>query len=142
MNWEDLLHNTDSEIASQIFTEKLQSTISDISVKMKCRYKKQSLPWVNDNIKKLMKECDNALKLATRFKYIKYSLFFLITIIENAHGNSKTIWRQIKNNIKTRPIELKINDKILQSPIDVAQAFNHYFIESVDKIAQNLFTNK
>ncbi len=71
-----LLHNTDSEIASQIFTEKLQSTISDISVKMKCRYKKQSLPWVNDNIKKLMKECDNALKLATRFKYIKYSFFF------------------------------------------------------------------
>ncbi len=48
MNWEDLLHNTDSEIASQIFTEKLQSTITFFSVKMKCRYKIQSLASVND----------------------------------------------------------------------------------------------
>ncbi len=65
-----------------------------------------------------------------------------ITIIENAQGNSKTKWRQIKkctrkNNIKARPIELKINYTILQSPIDVAQAFNQYFIDSVDKITQS-----
>ncbi len=65
-----------------------------------------------------------------------------ITIIENAQCNSKTKWRQIKkitgkNNIKARPIELKINDTILQSPIDVAQAFNQYCIDSVDKITQS-----
>lgn len=68
MNWEDLLYHTDLEIASQTFTEKLQSTISDFSIQMKCKNKKQSLPWVNDNIKQLMKERGNALKLATRSK--------------------------------------------------------------------------
>lgn len=63
INWEDLVSsNIDLEISSQIFTEKLQSTISDFSIKTKYKYKKQSLPWVNDNIKKLMKERDNALK--------------------------------------------------------------------------------
>lgn len=51
------------------------------------------------------------------------------------------IWRQIKKltgqkNIKTSLTELKINDTILQSPIDETQALNYYFVESVDKIAQ------
>jgi len=146
MNWEDLVSsNIDLELSSQIFTEKIQSTISEFSIKMKHKYKKQSLPWVNDNIKKIMKERDNALKLATRSKMVhdrnkfvmlrnkvvralrKAKADFFITIIENAHGNSKIIWRQIKKlsgqkNIKTSPTELKINDTLLQSQIDVAQA--------------------
>ncbi len=60
----------------------------------------------------------------------------MLMVTQKLYGN---ILKKLtgQNNIKARPIELKVNDTILQSPIDVAQAFNHYFIESVDKIAQS-----
>jgi len=66
---------------------------------------------------------------------------FFIIIAENSNGNSKAIWSQIQKltgqNISiTKPIVLKVNDTILKNPTDVAKAFNQYFVESVDTIAQ------
>lgn len=36
-----------------------------------------------------------------------------------------------------KPIQLKVSDTILQSPIDVAQALNQHFVASVASVAQS-----
>jgi len=114
IKWDEILLENDLEISSQILTEKLQSTIHEFSIRIKCKNKKQSLPWMNEKILKLMKERDNALKISTnskmstdRFKFVKLrntvtrelrkaKADFFIIIAENSNGNSKAIWSQIQ----------------------------------------------
>lgn len=55
LNWDTLLSDNDAEITSQKFTENLQSKIKKFTVRIKRKRKKHSLPWVTDNIIKLMK---------------------------------------------------------------------------------------
>lgn len=113
IKWDELLPVNDLEMTSQIFTEKLQSTIHEFSIRIKCKNKKQSLPWMNEKVLKLMKERDNALKIATkskmsldRYNFVrlrntvtrelrKAKAYFFIIIAENSNGNSKVIWSQI-----------------------------------------------
>ena len=107
-----------------------------------------------------MKERDSALKrsLKTKFNIDRHRFTslrnkllkvirkakanFFITIINEAKGNTKLIWEQIKNvmGISHRPrrqLELNLNGTLMQDPAQLAVAFNEYFINSVAEIAQN-----
>lgn len=111
--WNDLLLGKDLSEGSQIFSSKVQSIITEFTSKLKCRNKKNSLPWINADILKLMKERDLALKMAIRTNlfYDKYHFAMLRNkvimglrkaradfIISEARGNSKIIWNQLKKN--------------------------------------------
>lgn len=68
IKWSDLLSNNNLEIISQNLIGKLCSTINEFSVTVKHKNKKQTLPWVTEEVKNLMKERDRALKIATKSK--------------------------------------------------------------------------
>ena len=113
-NWNVLLLGKDLSEGSHLFSCKVQSIVTDFSHSIKCRNKENSLPWINPDILKLMKECDLPLKRATRTKlyHDKYHFAmlrnkvitgltkaradFFITIISEARGNPKIIWTQLK----------------------------------------------
>lgn len=67
---------------------------------------------------------------------------FFISIISEARGNTQLIWKQIQrllgsdHHIHSKQLELHINNNLVQDPMELATAFNEYFIDSVNKIAQ------
>jgi len=68
-----------------------------------------------------------------------------LTIIENAKGDSKIIWNQLKKLVgqdtrNKKLVEIKINRQIINNTKNV-DAFNNYFIESVSTIAQSFSSN-
>ena len=66
INWNDLLSYTDVETDSQVFLSTIQTTINGFLKKIKSKPGQEStLPWLNGEIWKLMKERD-ALKIALR----------------------------------------------------------------------------
>ena len=149
---------------SQIFSSKIQSIIAEFSRSIRSRNKKNSLPWINADILKLMKERDLALKMAirTKFYHDKYHFAmlrnkvitglrkaradFFIAIISEARGNPKVIWTQLKNlmgqhHSAGRSIELDLNGKLTKDPSEVAVALNRYFVDSVATIAKGFSTD-
>jgi len=105
-----------------------------------------------------MKERDLALKLANKTKSThdrgrftmlrnkvvrslrKAKADFFITIIEKSNGNPKVIWSQIRKMTGDQPneqktVEIKVNDQLINNTLEVAEAFNHHFIDSVANIA-------
>lgn len=66
---------------------------------------------------------------------------FFLRIIEEARGNSKTIWNQLNylkgDKRKDRSsIELMVNGKLTNNRAVVAEALNYYFVDSVVTISQ------
>ena len=62
-------------------------------------------------------------------------------ILEHCKGNPKLIWNHLKKLTGQHPkerkmFELKIDGKHTNNPVEVANAFNQYFIYSGDAIAQ------
>ncbi len=61
---------------------------------------------------------------------------FFLRIINEARGNSKTIWNKL-NYVKgdkrkdRSSLELMVNGKLTNNPADVAEALNYYFVDSV-----------
>lgn len=108
--WNDLLLGKDLSEGSQIFSSKVQS-----------------IPWINADILKLMKERDLALKMAIRtnlfhdkyhFAMLRNKVImglrkaradFFMTIISEARGNSKIIWNQLKKTHGTTSQSSKAN---------------------------------
>ena len=69
INWNDLLSYTDVEADSQVFLSTIQTTINGFLKKIKSKPgQKSTLPWLNGEIWKLMKERDYALKISLRSK--------------------------------------------------------------------------
>ena len=107
-----------------------------------------------------MKERDGALNRALKIKLTsdrycftslrnkvtktirKAKANFFMTIIDKTKGNIKLIWEQIKNLVginhsPKKDLVLEQNDQLVQDPVQVATAFNKYFISFVDEIAQS-----
>ncbi len=66
---------------------------------------------------------------------------FFLRIINEARGNSKTIWNKLNylkgDKRKDRSsLELMVNGKLTNNPADVAEALNYYFVDSVVTISQ------
>lgn len=162
IDWSDILSGADVETDSHLFLSTIKSTMNSFlkEIKSKCG-QKSTLPWINENIRKSMKERDHALKIALKsnmehdkrrfttlrnkvtkeLRQAKASLF--IDIINEANGNSKLIWDNIKkltgkdqkNSGKT--LELKVNGCVTQNSLQVATAFNTYFVDSVKALTHS-----
>ena len=156
IDWSSILSGADVENDSHLFLSTIKSTMNSFLKETKSkRGQKSTLPWINDNIRKSMKERDQALKIALKYKkendkrrftslrnkvtkelrQAKAALF--IGIINEANGNSKIIWDNIKKMTGKDPknsgktLELKVNGCVTQNPQQIATAFNTYFVESV-----------
>lgn len=120
---------------------KLQSVRDKFMVECKRkRRKRETLPWLNDNIWQMMKQRDLALKKATKTKLDTDILIykglrnkvvnelrsakssFYIHALNEAKGNGKNIWKHIKNLIgreghHTENIKLKSQGKLIRQPL-------------------------
>lgn len=159
-NWTDIFTGNNIEEVSRMFSTKLQNLVKEFTRKVKGKKKVNALPWLNTEIFNLMKERDSVLKRSLktklnsdrhRFTSLRNQVIkeirkakanFFMTIINEGKGNTKLIWEQIKNVMgishKIRnQLELNLNGKLIQDPAQIAVAFNEYFINSVNEIAQN-----
>ena len=68
IQWDEILPLVDYEKDSQIFLKTLEKTIKEFSRKIKDKQHKNTVPWINPGIIKLMKMRDQALKIANKTK--------------------------------------------------------------------------
>lgn len=64
-------------------------------------------------------------------------------IIENAYGNGKVIWQNINKVLgcqgkQDKGLELCIKNTPVKDPLTLATSLNHFFLESVNDIVQQL----
>lgn len=113
VNWNDHFSEQCLENNSRSFMTKLSSVIHGFIRKVKPdRVKKKHLPWLNDELRSLMKQRDLALKMSLKkksehekrsFVTLRYrkeirqaEATFFINAITDAKGNAKDIWKNLK----------------------------------------------
>lgn len=130
------------------FMAELRTAIHSFMQKVKCKPgQRHYLPWLNENIRSLMKQRDRALKMSLknkmeherrlfitlRNKVVKELCMakatFFINAISEAKGNTKEIWQNLKkltgkSNTINKTIELNIEGNVICDPTTVAAAFN------------------
>lgn len=159
--WADILEKKSCEQGCH----DLMLAVNDILIKytkknQRKRRAKRNLPWFNKIIEDMMKKRDMALKkflksgLTTdRFVFTnqrnkvtaelrKAKASFFLEIIRNAQGNSRLIWKTIdkligKEKSKCENICLNIEGKIIDDSFAIATNFNDYFLNNIQKMAQN-----
>ncbi|XP_034043076.1 uncharacterized protein LOC117525349 [Thalassophryne amazonica] len=165
LSWEDVIASEDLEGSCNIFVNNINSVRERFTVKIqkKCK-RKQNLPWLTDNVWKLMKQRDAALRKAIKskvstdlliFKGLRNKVIyelrqaksqFYLNILHNAKGNSKLIWQGINNLMRNEPlvpedIQLNTDGILTDDKSAVAKILNHYFIDSVNDLGRN-FTER
>ena len=122
---------------------KITGILKKYSKTMKSSKKKEVLPWLDDNLKSLMKKRDLVLKKFIKNKrqsdlllfkslrnkttaaFRKTKANYFLTIIKNSNGNSKLLWEQIdklmgKNTNKNKQIQLTIGDNAVTDSLPIA----------------------
>ena len=67
---------------------------------------------------------------------------FFMDVITSANGNGKLIWQNInkligkQNKMDNDRLEIKVNNKLINNPKELATEFNNFFINSVNEITQ------
>ncbi|MGL5684566.1 MAG: endonuclease/exonuclease/phosphatase family protein, partial [Vagococcus fluvialis] len=157
-NWDDILQNNQVNNCCDLFTITMREILDKFLIQCKRPQRKIQLPWVNDAVRQLIKKRDFALK--TFFKTRHDTDLFLYKGLRNrvvkelrnsksnyymkmfadAKGNSKLIWKHINsltnfNVNKNHKYEIKIGERNISDPVQVANAFNQYFFQSVHDLA-------
>ena len=159
-NWSETVNEKNCCAAAEDFTKTLQQLVLKYSKVKKLKKRgKNPLPWLNNDLWKLMRTRDAALKkyhktgLTTdrltynqlRNKVIQQlrhaKATFYINLIKQAKGNSKQLWQIIdkltgKRQSRSGTIELKIDGEDYTNGPVVANYFSDYFTDSVNEITQ------
>ncbi len=110
--------------------------------------KKLNLPWLNEQLWKLMRQRDHALKIALKsglahnrrtFQHLRKKVVkelrkakakFFIDLINDAKRNSR-VWENInrvqKKNTNDKVIELQVHGSLIQDKHEIASVFNTFF---------------
>lgn len=127
--------------------------------------RKVQLPWVSDGVRQLIKKKNFALKTYLKTRYDTDLMLFkglrnqvvkelrnlkanyYMKILTKAKGNCKVMWKQINSLIKpnantNNSYELKCEEKNISDPVQVANAFNQFFIKSVQDLASNFLDDE
>lgn len=62
LDWANVLNNNDIDARSDILTKSVKDILAHFTKKREYKQQRKKLPWLNDDIRKLMKERDHALK--------------------------------------------------------------------------------
>lgn len=159
-NWDKILECGDTENSCDLFNKSVKEVIAPFTSRgRKKRRQEHSLLWVTEECRALMSTRDTLLKQSLksglrtdRHKFTSYrnkvtqalrkaKANYFLEIIENAHGNGKVIWQNINKLLgrqckQDKELELTIKDTLVRDPITLATSLNHFFLESVNEIAQ------
>lgn len=150
LDWSTIMDNENVHNCCKEVMNKAEGIISKFLKKPR-QLKKRSLPWINEETKKLMKERDLALKKSVKsklssdiniFKSLRNRViktirkaktdYFIKTITE-AKGSPLIMWKQINGIVKpsgkTSTIhELRNGEKQIRDWKQIAQEFNNFFV--------------
>ena len=163
-NWDGVTREQDLNNSVNNFTSILGNLIKKYTKTWKSRAKKYSLPWFNHDIIQLAKKRDLALKKSLKTKNSTDHLLFtglrnkvlselrkarsnyFHKLIEEANGNSSKLWLHINrvadsNKHKHAKINsLKVHNSLVDNNVAMADAFNNFFIKSVEELSNNCRT--
>ena len=156
INWDQIIAGVDVDNDTNV----LMSTIQNITKRFLKKSKSKgtsgyTLPLIYSDIRRLMKERDNALKhslksnsLTDRHIFVslrnrvikeiraaKSNLF--VDLIRDAKGNHKQIWDCLHkltgkgHNKATKQLEIKDNGTLYKEPAEIVTIFNSHFVNSV-----------
>lgn len=158
INWNELLLGTNVDADTHVFLSTIQKITKQFLKKNKSKSdSKYTLPWVNGDIRRLMKERDQALRtfLKTKLTTDRYMFTsirnrvikdirvakanFFVNLIGEAKGNHKQIWDSINkltgkrhnNNNTTKQLVIKDKGSLVKEANETATLLNSYFVNSV-----------
>lgn len=161
VNWDELQQYDQVNDCCNKLMSTIESIVDKYTKKLKKSQRKFQLPWMNDNIRKLMKRRDLALKtfIKTRrdtdlklFKGLRNQVVkefrmsksnYYIQALTEAKGNGKLMWKQLnsllnpKGNTTQTKYELKMGEHTITDNAQVANEFNNFFIQSVNNLASS-----
>lgn len=161
-NWNDMLNHTHLNKITDYFVNKLKEYISLCTTAT--HYKTINTPrkpWITNGLIKSIKTRDelfqkykrnNDLDSLHKYKIYRNKINSLITktkasyfrnkISENA-ADSKFIWKTVNNsldkNLTSEEVKsIKVNDKIVNSKLQIADEFNSYYINIAEQMANKI----
>lgn len=164
--WDDVLQQSDTNLCTSIFINKLKGIIVDSSKSINISCKKQRLkPWITKGIlesirnrDRLKKQCTlnhNNIVLINRYKEFRKSLSKIIkrskytyfkSLAENNANDPKKLWKVIKEATNDQVTKLDINCIMDGDGIEIndrrkiASEFNNFFINIGKKLAARITT--
>lgn len=140
---------------SGILVQQLQNAVNKFLRTITIKTNKNS-PWFTNELRNLQQQRNRLYSRAKitgnpvdwgNYKVTKNSYNKLIKSrknefyqkqIDNCRGDSKKMWKKLKELINTDrnkvPDSIKFNDDIMTNPFDIAENFNKYFIDSISEI--------
>ena len=161
VDWSNILENNDIEASSDSFIKKLNDIVTHFTKKGNSKQRKNDLPWLNNEIIKLMKSRDNALKQSLRTRTAsdrhiftslrnkvlrmtrKLKAEFYIETIKGANGNGKLIWKNLNQLLRRdksnylSDLQLQVNDKLTNNLDIIVNYLNRFFISSVEELTKH-----
>lgn len=157
-NWDNFKKANSIQEKSKIIIDFLKNSISNLITFEKIKVKKNSLPFYNSHLKYLKRRKINARKYFNAAKsednlklyksarnLYKNNLrdtennYIQDKIFKN-QKNPKKLWKLLKKLYKgkSKKIEnVKFNDEVISDPPVIAEKFNNFFVESIEKICEN-----
>lgn len=156
ISWADVYREDHPDLALDTFENLLHPIINKHAPIRKCTVRNKRSPWLDDEIRNLMKERDNAKMIATITgvkndweKYCKLrnrvtsinrkkrKTHFHQRIYENK-SDGKKLWATINNVLGKKPNKtpafVETENTFLTKPCEIANYFNDAFINKVNKL--------
>ena len=153
LSWWDIYMCEDVEQAADLLTNKLTYILDKLAPVKTFQVRNKYAPWLSDSTKQLIKERNQAQKLATetkdldnwnhfknlrntaRNKMKKEKKLWEEAKLNNVHHNPSTLWQNVKGWLNWTntgpPCQLFHLGRIINSPAQLAQAMNTFFINKV-----------
>ena len=158
--WSNVLLEPDPGKALNNFNDHFMPLVEKYAPLKKFTVRNISTPWIDNEIKKHMVECDQAKLTAIRSGYKsdwqvyrklrnfvtklnkKKKKLYYITKINNINNDSKTLWNILNNlmgkTIRPTPSFLELDGNFLTKPVEIANHLNKYFKRKIDNLRNNM----
>lgn len=156
INWDQIMAGADVDKDTNVLLSKIQNLTKQLLKKSKSKgNSRYTLPWISSDIRRLMKERDNALKhfpksnsltdrhifVSLRNRVIKEIRIaksnFFVDLLQDAKGNHKLVWDCLHkltgkgHNKATKQLEIKDNGTLYKELAEIVTIFNSHFVNSV-----------
>ena len=160
LTWYDLYMCQDVNQASQILTSKLGKILDAMAPIRTIQIHTRYAPWLGDNTKKLLKERNDAQKLASvtkdpddwrLYKHLRNTATAKMKLEKKNWETSKlsstdhdcgTLWKNVKSflgwNNSGPPSQLFYNGQFHNSPARLASTMNNFFLDKVAQLRQRI----
>ena len=160
LSWIDLYCCDDVENAVKLLTSKLTFILDTMAPIKTIQMRKKYAPWLSPTTLGLMKERDTLQKVASenknrddwkKFKVVRNKVNNRLKFeesswqkkkIEDCGKDSSKVWKSVKGilNFKNSgsPSQLFYNGSFVAKPQEVAEAQNHYFLNKISQIRENM----